>query len=778
MSFANLQKQVVGICIIVLLSIATSFPAGVLPLKRQVAPKPVYEYLPPRHNTNEIVFKLREGMGQPVFDGQKFQRSGAQWIKLNSLISSQQKAVHVAPKLQIEKSVLDQMRSAGSARTGIELPDLTLYYKLTLPNTATPQEKLDKVAALNKLDIIEIAYFSPEPILAQMPAIEPATPGWESSQYYLQAAPTGIDAYYAWNNPGGKGEGVKVVDIEGNWVESHEDLHGGTDSWHIAGSKIEDPEWYMHGTAVLGEIAADSNNFGMTGIAFNVDLGTVSIGSMELDNALVTATANSDTGDIFLIELQYGGPNNGAYVPAEYYQANFDAILTASSVGRIVVEAGANGGQDLDDTTWYGQLFNPNYRFSGAIMVAASDNTHHPASFTSHGQRLDVHAFGTWDVYTLGYGDLYGSDTTNYYTSSFSGTSSASPIIVGACAVLQGVHKAVHGRVLDHNEMRNLLTTYSTPQAPHPWLIGPLPDLQGSVDEIIGVSFTADTTIGWVPFDVSFIASSGLSVDTWTWDFGDGDSAFVQSPVHTYASQGLYSVKLEIDAGGDVRSMEKQNYIIALADSMLAFDTSGSPGGTVEVPLHIRNTVPIRYIKIPVEYGGTLDLSLDSFSTAGCLTDYFAIQQFIHSDNNNKRKTIILQTATNGTQPDLPTSEGDLIKLYFKISPTSTTGQTATITLDGYLSYTPEFNGPLLAYQPKTNPQATISICQPRGDMDGSTGVTVSDITYLVDYLFNGGPAPNPLETGDVNCTGGINIEDLTYLVAYLFGGGSAPCGC
>jgi C1A family cysteine protease len=65
-----------------------------------------------------------------------------------------------------------------------------------------------------------------------------------------------------------------------------------------------------------------------------------------------------------------------------------------------------------------------------------------------------------------------------------------------------------------------------------------------------GVVFEADTTFGWVPFDVSFTATSGFEVDTWTWDFGDGDSAFVQSPVHTYENAGLFAVKVEINAGG------------------------------------------------------------------------------------------------------------------------------------------------------------------------------------------------------------------------------------
>ena len=54
----------------------------------------------------------------------------------------------------------------------------------------------------------------------------------------------------------------------------------------------------------------------------------------------------------------------------------------------------------------------------------------------------------------------------------------------------------------------------------------------------------------------------------------------------------------------------------------------------------------------------------------------------------------------------------------------------------------------------------------------------MSDLTYLVSYLFKGGPPPPSPEEGDVNGSGGINVSDLTYLVNYLFKGGPPPPAC
>jgi len=69
--------------------------------------------------------------------------------------------------------------------------------------------------------------------------------------------------------------------------------------------------------------------------------------------------------------------------------------------------------------------------------------------------------------------------------------------------------------------------------------------------------------------------------------------------------------------------------------------------------------------------------------------------------------------------------------------------------------------------------------CEYRGDATLDGGINVSDLTYLVAYLFQGGPGPGCFEAGDVNGdTNGPNVSDLTYLVAFLFQGGPEPPGC
>jgi len=63
-----------------------------------------------------------------------------------------------------------------------------------------------------------------------------------------------------------------------------------------------------------------------------------------------------------------------------------------------------------------------------------------------------------------------------------------------------------------------------------------------------------------------------------------------------------------------------------------------------------------------------------------------------------------------------------------------------------------------------------------RGDANGDCKVMVSDVIYLVNYLFKGGPASNPVEAGDANCDDEVTVSDVVYLINYLFKGGPPPC--
>ena len=69
-----------------------------------------------------------------------------------------------------------------------------------------------------------------------------------------------------------------------------------------------------------------------------------------------------------------------------------------------------------------------------------------------------------------------------------------------------------------------------------------------------------------------------------------------------------------------------------------------------------------------------------------------------------------------------------------------------------------------------------------RGNVDYDPGdvIDISDLVYLVDFMFNSGPVPPCCEESDIDGSGGstIDIADLVHLVDYMFTGGPPPEAC
>ncbi|MCD4653087.1 S8 family serine peptidase, partial [bacterium] len=271
-----------------------------------------------------------------------------------------------------------------------------------------------------------------------------------------------------------------MIDVELAWVWSHHDLptpfyQGGSQS-STHSHRDQD-----HGTAVMGEIAAIENDFGITGIASQAAVGgqAIDIGSWpeNVGTYFDQASAALEPGDVWLIELHGPGPDE-AYVPMEWWQSNYDAIANSTALGRICVEAGGNGSANMDAAIYEGK-FDRTIRDSLAIMVGAGTPYDMvPEWFTNYGSRMDVNGWGS-AIYSTGYGDLYSSEGENlYYTSLFGGTSGASPIVVGVCCVAQSIYKELTGSVISPEDMRSIITETGAPQpSPITQQIGPRPNL-------------------------------------------------------------------------------------------------------------------------------------------------------------------------------------------------------------------------------------------------------------------------------------------------------------
>ncbi len=376
-----------------------------------------------------------------------------------------------------------------------------------VPKNGSDAKKIAQ--ALQKHDSVWQAYVAPKPVPASLSGAAVGSRNFEPSQGYLCSAPDGIDAMSAWPLAGAKGKGVTICDIEGAWNLRHEDLPAGIQL--IGGNMLTDIGWRNHGTAVLGEMVSVSNQFGTVGIsreATAVVNSAFTNGVFNTAAAITNATGKLKAGDVILIELQATGPN-GKYVAMQYWDDIYTAIKAAVAKGITVVEAAGNGNDNFDLP-----IFNNTglQKDSGAIVVGAGipptnyfdidgfgtqfagySNIGVPRSrifFSNYGKIVNVQGWG-FHVSTLGYGDAQGGTASenNWYTLRFSGTSSASPIVTGAVACLQGRAKAKNGAPLTPARVRKILMDTGTPQQAGPGVpltqnIGPQPNLAKAMTQV------------------------------------------------------------------------------------------------------------------------------------------------------------------------------------------------------------------------------------------------------------------------------------------------------
>jgi len=400
----------------------------------------------------------------------------------------------IKSRIEVAATLPPEPEPKKFAKKGMDTEFIQSGFVQVVPKKSSDAPKIAR--ELNKKGPVWKALVAPRPVpAAVLNGSQAGSRNFEPSQGYLHAAPNGIGAMEVWSLGGAKGTGITICDIEGNWNRTHEDLPSGISL--IGGTVINDLGWRNHGTAVLGEMISIPTVKGTVGISHKakaVVQSAIINGVFNTAGAINNAASQLKAGDVILIELQATGPN-GKYVAMQFWDDVFSAIVAATANGITVVEAAGNGNENFDLA-----VFNDTglQKDSGAIVVGAGvpptnhfDNDNSYASigvprsriwFSNYGKIVNVQAWG-WHVTTLGYGDAQGGTSENtWYTLRFSGTSSASPIVTGAVACLQGRAKSKNGAAMTPAKVRSILMSTGTPQQAGPSVpltqnIGPQPNL-------------------------------------------------------------------------------------------------------------------------------------------------------------------------------------------------------------------------------------------------------------------------------------------------------------
>ena len=476
----------------------------------------------------EVIVVLKSEIGQLNTEGPAPSSAAPDVARLIALLSESHARMRpVSPWAQFPLIETAGLAISREARQKVER-----YHSVSAPD-----ERIDGlITSLQTNPAVESVYVKPPaeppmvrpreaaPASSEMPA-RAATPDFTGRQDYLGAAPVGIDAKYAWNLPGGRGTGVRIIDCEWAWNFDHEDLADHCSGNVVGIAQTSDDD---HGTSVAGVLIANDNNIGAIGVAPDSILATAAFddSSAQSTSAIIMQAADHlSTGDILLLEIHRPGPNaanppNGqeGFIAIEWWPDDFAAIAYATAKGILVVEAGGNGSENLDDPLYdtppqgfpadWKNPFAASGPDSGAILVGAGNppaGTHSRnqdtygfnemyfdrarCAFSNYGTRIDCQGWG-WEVTTLGGGDLQpgtaniqSADHNFLYTDVFAGTSSASPIIAGTLACLQGMIRATGIPLLTPKAARRLLRSTGSAQQPAPnrpitQRIGTRPDLK------------------------------------------------------------------------------------------------------------------------------------------------------------------------------------------------------------------------------------------------------------------------------------------------------------
>ena len=329
------------------------------------------------------------------------------------------------------------------------------WYLGYLLKSADINETMEAVRTLDSVVVAEYDFKSETASIDTDPISEAVTANEMVQQQWVLKS-CGIEG--AWDyleengiNPGGSsGVTVAVIDtgVDYNhkdlakniWVNNNEipdnnidddgngyvDDYYGVDMTAGSGSGMDD---HGHGTHVAGIIAAENNNIGVVGIAYNTKVMPIKAGDASgyfLDSKIAKAIMYAYNQGADVINMSFGGSANSVAVR--------DALETAYSRCVLVAAAG-NDGKPNEASDYYPPA--PNYPgdYKFVLGVMSSDINDMESGFSN----WDVRRFNDneYEVYAPGNNIMSTIPGDRY--ASLSGTSMASPVVAAQAALLRSM---------------------------------------------------------------------------------------------------------------------------------------------------------------------------------------------------------------------------------------------------------------------------------------------------------------------------------------------------
>ncbi len=246
----------------------------------------------------------------------------------------------------------------------------------------------------------------------------------DASSVIVAVIDTGVEYYHSdlsaniWTNPGETAGNSKDDDNNGY----KDDVHG----WNFVDNDAIPDDYNGHGTHVAGIIGAVGNNsVGVCGVCWKVKIMPVRVGDADGNitvDAELSGIAYAVANGASILNLSLGAD--------EYIASEKDSLTAAAAKGALIVCAAGNDGRNTDTHPEYPAC----YTIDAIISVANSNRQDLLDSSSNYGAAsVDLAAPGTV-IYSTYMGGSY---------STLTGTSMATPMVVGACALLKAAQPSL-----------------------------------------------------------------------------------------------------------------------------------------------------------------------------------------------------------------------------------------------------------------------------------------------------------------------------------------------
>ena len=398
------------------------------------------------------------------------------------------------------------------------------------------------------------------------------------------------------------GAGVRVYIIDTGIRFDHNEFGGAggraSSGWDFIDNDPDASDCNGHGTHVAGTVGGTTYGVakaaGLVGVRVLNCSGSGTTSGVIAGVDFVTNQKNGNSSVPMVANMSLGGGASSALDQA-----------VRNSVAAGVSYAVAAGNEGTDACT------RSPARTAEAMTIGATGQNDSRASFSNWGNCVD------W--FAPGVGITSAWHTTSTATNTINGTSMASPHTAGAAALyLQNHPNASAQAVRDGLFAMTTKGIVTSALTANNHLLYSLEPSDGSNSPP-----TSSFTYSCTGLACSFTDQStdDGTIGAWSWDFGDGGTSAEQSPSHTFAVSGSYTVSLTVTDDKSATGTSSQSVTVSDAPPNITLSARGYKVKGVQ--------------RVDLSWAGAPGTSVDVWRNGGKITT--TANDGFHTDNLNTK---------------------------------------------------------------------------------------------------------------------------------------------